>query len=106
MLREDRARLSVGNRVIGAMMATKLCRAAFTPNFDSIVQKAVAEVAGQSLAAYHLEGPRAANEALNNEEFPLYVKIHGDFRYDSLKNLSTDLAEQNAALAECVVNAG
>jgi len=29
-----------------------------------------------------------------------------DFRYDSLKNLPDDLATQNAALSECLVNAG
>jgi hypothetical protein len=63
-------------------------------------------VAGQSLSAYHLEGSSAANQALNNEEYPLYCKLHGDFRYDSLKNLSADLATQNAALSDCLVNAG
>jgi len=106
ILSEERATLSVGNRVLGAMIASGLCRAAFTTNFDSVVEKAVAEVAGQSLSAYHLEGSRAANQALNNEEFPIYCKLHGDFRYDSLKNLPVDLATQNAALAECLLNAG
>jgi hypothetical protein len=36
----------------------------------------------------------------------LHCKIHGDFRYDSLKNLATELATQNQELAECLVNAG
>lgn len=106
VLSEDRVTLSVGNRVLGAMIASGLCRAAFTTNFDSVVEKAVAEVAGQSLSAYHLEGSTAANQALNNEEYPIYCKLHGDFRYDSLKNLPADLATQNAALSECLVNAG
>ena len=78
----------------------------FTTNFDSIVEKAVAEVAGKSISAYHLEGPHAANNALNNEDYPLYCKLHGDFRYDSLKNLPQDLVAQNEALSECLVNAG
>jgi hypothetical protein len=106
ILSEDRATLSVGNRVFGAFVGSGFCRAAFTTNFDSIVEKAVAEVAGQSLSAYHLEGSHSANQALNNEEFPIYCKLHGDFRYDSLKNLPADLATQNAALAECLLNAG
>jgi hypothetical protein len=92
--------------VLGALMAGGYCRVAFTTNFDSVVEKAVAEVAGQSLSAYHLEGSHAANQALNNEEFPIYCKLHGDFRYDSLKNLPADLATQNASLAECLRNAG
>ena len=106
ILSEEKATLSVGNRVLGALIAGGFCRAAFTTNFDSIVEKAVAEVAGQSLSAYHLEGSHAANQALNNEEFPIYCKLHGDFRYDSLKNLPADLATQNTALAQCLVNAG
>ena len=58
------------------------------------------------LSAYHLEGAAAAVQALNNEEFPLYVKLHGDFRYESLKNLTADLARQNAELARCLLIAG
>ncbi len=87
MLSEDKVSLSVGNRVLGALMASGMCRAVFTTNFDSIVEKAVAEVAGQSLSAFHIEGSGAANNALNNEEFPIYCKLHGDFRYESIKNL-------------------
>lgn len=106
ILSEERVSLSVGNRVLGAMLSSGLSRIVFTTNFDSVVEKAVAEVAGQSISAYHLEGSNAAIQALNNEEFPIYCKLHGDFRYDSLKNLSTDLATQNEALSECLINAG
>ncbi|MEW8508998.1 MAG: SIR2 family protein [Candidatus Thiodiazotropha sp.] len=106
ILSEERVSLSVGNRVLGAMLSSGLCRTVFTTNFDSVVEKAVAEVSGQSLSAYHLEGSHTANQALNNEEFPIYCKLHGDFRYDSLKNLSEDLATQNKALSDCLINAG
>jgi hypothetical protein len=106
ILSEERVALSVGNRVLGALIAAGFCRAAFTTNFDTVLEKAVAEVAGRSLSVYHLEGSHTANQALNNEEFPIYCKLHGDFRYDSLKNLPADLATQNGALAECLVNAG
>lgn len=105
ILAEDKATLAVGNRVLGGMLSSGLCRAVFTTNFDSVVEKAVAEVSGQSLSAYHLDGAHAANQALNNEEFPIYCKLHGDFRYESLKNLPADLAVQNTDLAECLRNA-
>jgi len=106
ILSEEHVTLSVGNRVFGALIASGYCRAAFTTNFDSVVEKSVAEVSGQSLSAFHLEGSTAANNALNNEEYPVYCKIHGDFRYDSVKNLSADLAAQNENLSDCLVNAG
>ena len=106
ILSEERVSLSVGNRVLGALMSSGLTRAVFTTNFDSVVEKSVAEVAGTSLSAFHLEGSCAANQALNNEEFPVYCKLHGDFRYDSIKNLPVDLAQQSTELAACMVNAG
>jgi hypothetical protein len=106
ILAEDKIKLSVGSRVFGALLAGGFSRVAFTTNFDGVVETALADVAGQALSAYHLEGSRAAVQALNNEEFPLYCKLHGDFRYESLKNLPEDLAHQNADLSRCLVNAG
>ena len=105
MLSEERVSLSVGNRVLGALIASGLSRAVFTTNFDSVVEKSVAEVGEKSIAAFHLEGSRAANAALNNEEFPIYCKLHGDFRYENIKNLPSDLLRQNEELAACLVNA-
>lgn len=105
-LSEDKVTLSVGNRVLAALMSEKRSRAVFTTNFDTVVERAFAEVTGGSLAAYRLEGSASAVQAINNEEFPLYVKLHGDFRHDSLKNLSVDLAAQNDDLARCLTIAG
>lgn len=105
LLAEDKVKLSIGHRVMGALIAMKLCRILFTTNFDSVVEKAVAEVGGSSLSAYSLDGAHNAVQALNNEEYPLYCKLHGDFRYDNIKNLPTDLATQNADLSACLVNA-
>lgn len=105
-LSEDKVTLSVGNRVLAALMSEKRARAVFTTNFDTVVERAFAEVTGGSLAAYHLEGSASAVQAINNEEFPLCVKLHGDFRHDNLKNLSADLAMQNNDLARCLTIAG
>jgi len=104
-LAEKRVSLSVGNRVFGALIAAGLTRIAFTTNFDTVVEKAVAGMGNQPLPVYHLEGARAANTALNDEDFPMYCKLHGDFRYDSLKNLAQDLEHQNEELSSCLVNA-
>lgn len=102
---EENASLSVGNRVLGALISARACRAAFTTNFDSVVEKAVAEISGKTLSAYHLEGAHNALQALNNEEYPFYCKIHGDFRYDTIKNLRADLAAQNEELSKCFLAA-
>ncbi|MBB2811627.1 UNVERIFIED_ORG: hypothetical protein GGD44_004785 [Rhizobium esperanzae] len=106
ILSEEKVTLSVGNRVLGGMMAAGLTRAVFTTNFDSVVEKAVAEVSGSSLQAYSLEGTGSALNAIQNEEFPFYCKLHGDFRFESLKNLTVDLATQNNYLAKALLAAG
>lgn len=106
ILAEDRVRLAIGNRVFGALLSSGLCRIVFTTNFDPVVEKAVADISGKSLSAFHLEGAHNAVSALNNEQFPIYCKLHGDFQYDSIKNLSTDLATQNAELSQCMIIAG
>jgi hypothetical protein len=105
ILSDDRLKLTIGNRVLAAMLAAGYTRAAFTTNFDAVVESAYAEVAERPLPVFHLEGSGAALQALNQEEFPLYVKMHGDFRYDSVKNLTSDLAEQDQRLSQAFVAA-
>ncbi|MFK4719338.1 hypothetical protein ABIE89_000438 [Bradyrhizobium niftali] len=95
----DKASLSVGNRVLGALVASKLAPAIFTTNFDDVVESAVADGGGQALVPFHLEGSHNILSAYKNEEFPIYCKLHGDFRYESIKNLSEDLEAQNQDLA-------
>ena len=41
-LSEEKVTLSVGNRVLAALMAQKLARAVFTTNFDTVVERAMA----------------------------------------------------------------
>jgi len=106
VLSEDKARLAVGHRVLAALMSLKAARAVFTTNFDAVIEKAFSEVAGGSLSAFHLEAAHNAKEALDREEYPFYCKLHGDFKYDSIKNLSADLSSQNAILSKAYVNAG
>lgn len=106
ILAEDRVRLAIGNRVFGALVSSGLCRIAFTTNFDPVVEKAVAEVSGKPLTAFHIEGAHNSISALNDEQYPVYCKLHGDFQYDSIKNLSADLATQNAELSRCMIMAG
>uniref|UniRef100_UPI001F2915AF SIR2 family protein n=1 Tax=Acidocella facilis TaxID=525 RepID=UPI001F2915AF len=104
ILSNDKVSLSLGHRVLAAMMSYNAARVVITTNFDAVIEKAVAEVAKRDIAAFHLEGSYAANAALNKDEFPIYTKIHGDFRYQSLKNLTADLLEQDKELGKSVVN--
>jgi hypothetical protein len=63
LLSEERATLSVGNRVLGALIAGGFSRVAFTTNFDTVIEKAVAEVAGQSLSC---PSPKLRNSEMSS----------------------------------------
>jgi len=106
ILSEKNSSLTLGHRAFAGLIASGAIKAVFTTNFDTVVERAVAEVAGRDIASFHLEGSYAAKAALNNDQFPLYCKLHGDFRYTSLKNLAEDLKTQNAELGDCFVSAG
>ena len=47
----------------------------------------------------------AALDALNSEHFPIYAKIHGDFRFKSIKNLSSDLLINDSEIQKCFLSA-
>jgi hypothetical protein len=96
---------SIGHRVLASLLKMGKTRLIFTTNFDEVVETAYSAVAGASLPVFHLEGSYAAINALNADQFPLYVKLHGDFRYQSVKNLANDLLRNDKELQRCFVAA-
>ena len=101
VLAEERLSLNVGHRALGALIAMGLARIVFTTNFDDVLELAYADVSGKNLTPFHLEGSYAALAALNDERFPIYAKIHGDFRYKSIKNLESDLLSNDEEIRKC-----
>ena len=101
----DKVTLTIGPRVLASLLALSRTRVVFTTNFDDLIESAYAEVSGQDLSPFHLEGSYAALDALNAEQFPLCAKVHGDFRYQSIKNISTALRSNDAEIQKCFVSA-
>lgn len=104
-LSEDKVSLNVGHRALAALLEMEKIKIIFTTNFDEVIETAYANVSGKNLSAFHLEGSYAALEALNSERFPLYAKIHGDFRYQSIKNLAKDLRDNDSEIQRCFLAA-
>ncbi|RQU79316.1 SIR2 family protein [Burkholderia cenocepacia] len=96
---------TIGHRALAALLHLGLARVIFTTNFDEVVESAYASITGKNLATFHLEGSYAALDALNAERFPLYAKVHGDFRYQTVKNLSDDLLHNDREIQKCLVAA-
>lgn len=97
--------LNIGHRVLAALIEMGLARIIFTTNFDDVIETAFSAVTGKCLTAFHLEGAYAALGALNAERFPIYAKIHGDFRYKSIKNLAADLLNNDKEIQKCFLAA-
>jgi hypothetical protein len=97
--------LNIGQRVLAAFLEMGFTRVVFTTNFDEVIETAFSAVTDKSLASFHLEGAYAALDALNAERFPIYAKIHGDFRYKSIKNLASDLVNNDKEIQKCFLAA-
>ncbi len=97
----DKVSLNIGHRVLAAMMEMGHAKIVYTTNFDEVIEMAFAAVVGKSLSTYHLEGSYAAIDALNAERFPIYAKIHGDFRYRKMKNLAIDSRNNDQEVHKC-----
>ncbi|WP_235024190.1 SIR2 family protein [Caballeronia cordobensis] len=96
---------TIGQRALAALMQMGLARIIFTTNFDEVVESTYASIAGKNLTTFHLEGSYAALEALNSERFPFLAKVHGDFRYQTVKNLAADLLSNDREIQKCFVAA-
>jgi len=104
-LAPERISLNIGHRVLAAFLFMGLTRIVFTTNFDEVIETAFSIVANKNLTPFHLEGSYAALDALNAERFPIYAKIHGDFRYRNIKNLSQDLLDNDTEIQKCFLAA-
>ena len=105
MLSPEKITLSIGHRAMAALLGSGHVRLVFTTNFDSVIEQAYAQVVGDNLAPFHLEGSYAALDALNAERFPIYTKLHGDYRYRSIKNMPSDLLDNERELEKCFLAA-
>ena len=54
-----------------------------------------------TLPLFTWRAPRPLSPRSTTTSSPLYCKLHGDFRYESIKNLSADLKTQDAELGKC-----
>lgn len=103
-LKSERVSLTVGHRILASLVRMNMIKVLFTTNFDDVVEQAFAKVNGRNLSVFNIEGSYAALDALNSEAFPIYVKLHGDFKYRSIKNLSEDLLVNDSELKRCFLS--
>jgi hypothetical protein len=102
---------SYGQRALGALMAQGLVDLVLTTNFDDLLEQA-AERARAALTAPNrprlgvaaLGDAGRAGLALSDDDFPLLIKLHGDFRERELKNLDAELQQQDERLRQAFLD--
>jgi len=105
MLHPTKISINSGHKIMSALIALQKIKIIFTTNFDSVLENAYSNVVGKELQAYNLEGSASVLDALNNETYPLYAKMHGDFRYREMKNLPESLLNNDESIQKAFVNA-
>lgn len=91
-----KAKPHIGYRLLPLLAKAGLVRSVWTTNFDGLVPRACA---GADLICIEvgIDTPHRAGRPQAEGELRV-VSMHGDYRYDTLKNTSSELQQQDSAL--------
>ena len=100
----SKAKPSYGHIALATLLKAKRAGIVWTTNFDPLVADACAKVYGGTgnLTTADLESPDRALQAIQEERWPVEIKLHGDFRSRSLKNTEEELKTQDAQLGQAL----
>lgn len=96
------AKPSYAHLALATLMRGGLTRLVWTTNFDSLVADACAKTYDGTgyLTTATLDAPDLARQCINEERWPIEVKLHGDFRSRRLKNTTDELRLQDERLRQ------
>lgn len=95
------AKPHIGYQTVGELAAHGLIRSVWTTNFDQLTSRALLEQTISPIEVGIDSAHRAVRAAHSGEL--LIVSLHGDYRYDSLKNTSDELRQQEEGLERALV---
>ncbi|MCQ4273508.1 SIR2 family protein [Pseudomonas kuykendallii] len=96
---------SLGHKVLGSLLCSSQTCCVFTTNFDPLIEDS-ATIAAQllpsgsraSVTLAAIDNSARAETCLRENEWPLIVKLHGDYQSTELKNTDSELLEQDERL--------
>jgi hypothetical protein len=97
-----KARPHVGYRLLCLLAEAGLFRSIWTTNFDSLVARAAADYDLTSVEVGLDCKERVFRQPERNEL--VCVSLHGDYRYDAIKNTSEELQSQEAELKAALIS--
>lgn len=100
------AKPAYGHLALAALLKAGHAHLIWTTNFDHLVADACAQAYGttKSLSVVALDAPNLAAEQIAAQQWPIEVKLHGDFRSRRLKNTPDELRQQDAQLREVFID--
>lgn len=102
-----RGKPSFGHHALALLMDEDLCRVVWTTNFDRTVEDAAAVRLGGTgrLVVGDLKEPEKIRRAVDENRWPVYGKLHGDYHSGALKNTDTELRSQDEEMRRNLVDA-
>jgi hypothetical protein len=94
----------VGYRLLCHLAAADLIRSVWSPNFDGLPARSAAAFSGLTPIEVGIDTQGRLSRTPDAGEL-LCVSIHGDYRYDELKNTLEELQRQEAALRAALIEA-
>lgn len=95
------AKPHIGYRLLCLLAEEQVVRSVWTTNFDGLVGKASAE-SSMTAIEIGIDCQQRADRQANADELLCY-SLHGDFRYDKLKNTEKELQNQEEKLRDKLV---
>lgn len=102
-----------GHKVLGSLIANGKVNCVFTTNFDPLIEEsalsanAILPTANQirpTVAA--IDSSDRAMRCLNESDWPLVAKLHGDYQSVAIKNTGSELEQQDIRMRHVLVEAG
>ncbi|MCU1023371.1 SIR2 family protein [Stenotrophomonas maltophilia] len=101
-----------GHRMLAGLISASKAPCVFTTNFDPLIEESSLlaaslmppGAAGKPTVAT-LDSAHLATRCLDESDWPLIAKLHGDYRSTSLKNTTSELASQDHDLRRAMVEA-
>lgn len=99
-----------GHQVLGSLIAAGKVDCAFTTNFDPLVEESalsanallpVADQARPTVAA--IDSAERAMRCLNESDWPLVAKLHGDYQSIAIMNTGSELEKQDTRMRHVLV---
>ena len=94
------AKPSYGQLALATLMRAGATRLVWTTNFDPLLADACAKIFDTTgaLTTVDLDAPDLATQAIEEGQWPIEIKLHGDFRSRRLKNTQDELRQQDQNL--------